>query len=85
MVVMNTMSADTATGLPGRLVALRDELIEQAFELEQRGSVEAADLAMVLSARLDELCAGDGGENPPDAVRAPAARASAGRADSVVP
>lgn len=79
---MNTVSTDTATGLPGRLVALRDELVEQAFELEQRGSVEAADLAMILSARLDELCFDDGGENPRDAIRAPSVGALAGRTNT---
>lgn len=39
-----------------RLVALRGELTELAFELDQRGSGDAADVAMMIAARLGELC-----------------------------
>ncbi|MFH1497740.1 MAG: hypothetical protein ABII82_07925 [Verrucomicrobiota bacterium] len=59
------MSTDPTCGLLGKLAALRVELTEQAFDLEQRGSVEAADLAMVLKARLDELCAETSDSNEP--------------------
>lgn len=51
------MSADIVPpDLPGKLVALRGELIELAFELDRRGSGDAADVAMTTAARLEELC-----------------------------
>lgn len=52
------MSADTVISVPkGSLVALRGELAELAFEFDQRGAGDAADLAMMIAARLGELCA----------------------------
>lgn len=50
------MVADPTAGLLRKLGVLRAELTERAFDLERRGAFEAADLAMVLKARLDELC-----------------------------
>jgi len=41
----------------GKLAALRTELVDLAYELECRGRLEAADVAMTTSARVDELCA----------------------------
>ncbi len=43
------------SSLPTRLVALRGELTELAFELDQRGSGDAAPVAMMIAARLAEL------------------------------
>ncbi|HEX2854040.1 MAG TPA: hypothetical protein VHO24_12440 [Opitutaceae bacterium] len=42
--------------LPGKLKALQLELVEMAFDLDLKGRLEAADLAMTTSARLGELC-----------------------------
>lgn len=41
----------------GKLAALRTELVDLAYELECRRRPEAADVAMTISARVDELCA----------------------------
>jgi len=38
-----------------RLDALRTELAELAFELEQRGRRDAADVAMMVAARVEEI------------------------------
>jgi hypothetical protein len=46
----------SAAALLEKLGSLRAELAELAFTLDREGSREAADLAMVTSARLDELC-----------------------------
>jgi hypothetical protein len=40
----------------GKLDGLRTELVELAFSLDRRGSCEAADVAITLSARVRELC-----------------------------
>ncbi len=50
------MSADLTAELLGKLADLRVELTEQAFDLERQGSVAAADVAMIMTARLGELC-----------------------------
>lgn len=51
------MPAEVAVAVQSsRLVALRGELTELAFELDQRGSGDAADVAMMIAARLGELC-----------------------------
>ena len=47
-----TMSCD----LLERLHALRTDLVDLAFALERRGQMEAADVAIATSARLQELC-----------------------------
>jgi len=39
-----------------KLDALRTELVDLAFELECRGQVNAADVAVTTSIRLGELC-----------------------------
>lgn len=39
-----------------KLDALRTELGDLAFHLEQRGRLDAADLAVAVSGRLAELC-----------------------------
>ncbi len=38
------------------LVQLRAELVELAFTMDRRGRLEAADVAMMVSARVGELC-----------------------------
>jgi len=40
----------------GKLTGLRTELIDLAYVLERRGRPEAADVAMTISARLQEIC-----------------------------
>jgi hypothetical protein len=45
-----------AAVLIAKIGSLRAELAELAFTLDREGSREAADVAMVTSARLDELC-----------------------------
>lgn len=42
--------------LAEKLDDLRLELVELAFTLDQRGRVDAADVAMTTSARIAELC-----------------------------
>ncbi|MFA6288183.1 MAG: hypothetical protein WC661_12440 [Opitutaceae bacterium] len=42
--------------LLGKLHALRTDLVELAFALDRRGSLEAADVALTTSARVGELC-----------------------------
>ena len=39
-----------------RLHELRTDLVDLAFALERRGQMEAADVAITTSARLQELC-----------------------------
>ncbi|WP_404423740.1 hypothetical protein [Nibricoccus sp. IMCC34717] len=39
-----------------QIAALRTEFVDLAFELDVRGSFEAADVAMTTAARLAELC-----------------------------
>jgi hypothetical protein len=52
----------TLETLPPKIVVeklnrLRDELVELAFQLDQRGRPEAADVALATSGRIAELCA----------------------------
>jgi hypothetical protein len=42
--------------LLARLNALRTELADLAFTLERRGRLDAADLAVTVSARVAEIC-----------------------------
>jgi len=53
---------ERVTDMLGRLDALRTELAELAYGLERRGRLDAADLAVAVSARVgeihDELAAG---------------------------
>jgi hypothetical protein len=39
-----------------KLASFRIELIDLAFVMDRRGHAEAADIAMTISARLEELC-----------------------------
>jgi hypothetical protein len=39
-----------------KLTKLRTELVELAFTMDRRGRPEAADVAMMVSARVEELC-----------------------------
>ncbi len=39
-----------------KLAQLRGELVELAFTMDRRGRPEAADVAMMVSARVGELC-----------------------------
>jgi hypothetical protein len=60
----------------GKLDGLRTELVDLAFVLECRGRLEAADVAMTISARIGELCeefTTAGTLPPPDAVERDAA------------
>jgi len=50
------MSTETPDSLRHKLDGLRTELVELAFELDLRGSGEAADVAMATSVRVGELC-----------------------------
>jgi hypothetical protein len=49
-----------------RLDALQSELADLAYDLELRGRLEAADVAMMVRARLREITAAPGRENQPD-------------------
>jgi hypothetical protein len=50
--------SDNSTALVlEKLAALRSELVEEAFRLERQRRLDAADVAIVTSARLGELCA----------------------------
>lgn len=49
------MTDTTSHALVTKLDRLRAELIELAYSLECRGQVEAADVAMTTSARIEEL------------------------------
>lgn len=40
-----------------QLADLRVDLVEQAFRLERRGRLDAADVALATSLRIAELCA----------------------------
>ncbi|HSH92896.1 MAG TPA: hypothetical protein VK968_01985 [Roseimicrobium sp.] len=42
--------------LLGKLHKLHIDLVEQAFVLDRQGSLEAADVALMTSARVGELC-----------------------------
>jgi hypothetical protein len=46
----------TTQHLAERLDALRTELADLAFTLESRGRLDAADVAITISARVGELC-----------------------------
>jgi len=50
------MSLEPPDSLLRKLDGLRTELVELAFELDRRGSGEAADVAMAASVRVGELC-----------------------------
>jgi hypothetical protein len=45
-----------ATVVPAKLAALRLELVEQAYALERQGRLDAADVAIAISARVAEIC-----------------------------
>jgi hypothetical protein len=47
-----------------KLSALRIELIDQAFNLERRGQLEAADVAIATASRLEEVGAELSGDVP---------------------
>jgi HPt (histidine-containing phosphotransfer) domain-containing protein len=51
------MPSVSSERLPDQLAALRTELVEQAFTLERQGRLDAADVAISLAHRLDELSA----------------------------
>jgi hypothetical protein len=46
----------SATTIREKLEELRTQLVDLAFVLECRGQVEAADVAITTSSRIDELC-----------------------------
>lgn len=46
---------DRVTDMLGRLDALRTELADLAYGLERRGRLDAADLAVAVSARIGEI------------------------------
>jgi len=51
-----------------QLDALQSELADLAYDLERRGRLEAADVAMMVRARLREIAAGhEDGRQPDDA------------------
>ena len=45
-----------ATEILGKLDYLRTELVDLAYTLDARGQLDAADVAMMTSARIGELC-----------------------------
>ena len=51
------MVADRSAALLEKLDGLRAELVDLAYALERTGRVEAADVAIQVSARVGELCA----------------------------
>jgi hypothetical protein len=51
------MSEVSAHAILEKLDQLRTELVDLAFTLEQRGRLDAADVAISTSARVGELCA----------------------------
>ena len=51
------MIETVSSGIPlQKLAQLRAELVELAFTMDRRGHPEAADVAMMVSARVGELC-----------------------------
>ena len=50
------MHPATTPLLLDRLAALRTELVDLAYDLDVRGACAAADVAMMASVRLTELC-----------------------------
>ena len=48
--------SDSPTLVRDKLEELRTELVDLAFALDRRGQAEAADVAILTSARLAELC-----------------------------
>ena len=58
-----------ADSLPAQLDALRSDLADLAYDLERQGRVDAADVAMMLRARLRAIAAAaEPGEQPDDTV-----------------
>jgi hypothetical protein len=51
-----------------RLDALRTELADLAFDLERQGCFDAADVAMILDARMREMTEEILAENPSEAI-----------------
>lgn len=62
----------------GKLGGLRAELVEMAFVLDRRGRPEAADVAMTLSAQLEELCDELGEGDAASGELTPAGKSAAG-------
>lgn len=50
------MTEATANNVLEKLAGLRVELVDFAFILDRKGHVEAADVVMTISARVEELC-----------------------------
>jgi hypothetical protein len=48
--------SESPTLVCDKLEELRTQLVELAFTLDRRGQAEAADVAILTSARLAELC-----------------------------
>lgn len=53
---LHVVPLHSATALVAALERLRADLIDRAFTLEQRGHVDAADVAITAAAHLEELC-----------------------------
>ena len=51
------MPAASSPSVSDKLAALRAELVEQAYVLERQGRLDAADVAIVASARVAEISA----------------------------
>ena len=49
------MPAAATASVPEKLAALRTELVELAYRLERQGRLDAADVALAISARIAEL------------------------------
>lgn len=50
------MPATATDPVLDKLAALRTELVEQAYALERQGRLDAADVAIAVSARVAEIC-----------------------------
>jgi hypothetical protein len=72
MMVARQQALFSGTTLREKLEELRTQLIDLAFVLERRGQVEAADVAIATSSRIDELCE----ELPVEPVRSSGPRKS---------
>jgi len=55
--------------LLSKLTGLRTELVELAFRLERQGRIDAADIAVTTSARIQEICSELGPTRLPDDTR----------------
>jgi hypothetical protein len=53
--------------VPFQLEGLRAELADLAYDLERRGQVDAADVAMMVRARLREISVPEGAEQTDEA------------------